>query len=587
MTPDAWITLGVIAVALFLLVTERTIPALVVLGADVALLLAGVVDHEGALSGFSNPAPFTVASLYVVARGVEKTGGVQALLQRFLGPALGLRSALVRLLLPVAAFSGLLNNTPIVATMVPQVSAWATRHGKSASELLMPLSFAAILGGLLTLIGTSTTIVINGLMVEAGMEPMGFFEIGRVGLPVAVAGLAYLIVASPALLPDRSSSREQFEERVREFAVQMVVEPGGALDGATVEAAGLRALERVFLVEVRRDEEVVAPAAPTTVLHGGDILVFAGQVDHVLDLEMKPGLVSAERPHAVDFHDAGHTYFEAVIGETSPLAGSTLKEMGFRRSYQAAVLAIHRAGAPVPGKLGRVTLRPGDTLLLLSDLEFKGRWAHRSDFLLISSLDRLAPANPRQAAAVTAVLLGVVGVVVTGLLPILQASMAAAILLLVLRILTPFEARRAVDLNVVVLIAASFGLGAAVQESGLAEVLAGGIMDFFGAFGTRAVILGVALTALVLTEVITNNAAAILVFPVAVATAEVQGMDPRVLALTVAVAASASFLTPLGYQTNTMVYGAAGYRFSDFGRLGGVLTLIVLVVLVAAAPVLW
>lgn len=582
---DAWITLATLAAALGLLVTDRLAPSLVVFGADVFLLLTGVIDAGAALEGFSNPAPFTVAALFVMARAVEKTGAIQPVISSALGTGRSPRRSLARLLLPVATSSAFLNNTPIVAMTTAQVASWAESRGRSASDYLMPLSFAAILGGATTLIGTSTTLLVSGLMEAHDMAPMGMFEITRLGLPVAVVGLAYLVLFSHDMLPRRAAAFREMEEKTRDFIVQMEVRPGGSLDGVTVEAGGLRHLERVFLTEVQRTEgDVVAPARPETRLHGGDVLVFAGEADHVVDLQAHAGLMSSEREHVTFFQDAGHTYYEAVVGAGSPLAGRTLREVDFRKRFDAAVLAIHRAGAPVRAKLGTVELRPGDTLLVLSDADFGDRWRDRSDFILISRRGEVAPPASRQGILVLATLLAVVGTAAAGVLPILHGSLAAALLLLTWGVLTPGEARRAVDLNVVGLIAAAFGLAAAVEQSGLAAAIVGTMMSVAGGLGPWAVLLGLLLATLLLTELITNSAAAVLVFPVAMTAAAAEGIDPRPVALAVAVAASASFLTPIGYQTNTMVYGPGGYRFGDYVRLGAPLTILVVVVLMALHP---
>ncbi len=585
MSAGAWLTLATLAVAVGLLVRDRVAPAVVILGADVALLLLGVIDAPAALGGFSNPAPFTVAALFIVARAVEKTGALQPLVRGLMGD--GGRRGLGRLLLPVAGASAFLNNTPIVAMVAPQVRAWAERTGQAPSRYLMPLSFAAILGGVVTVVGTSTNVVVSGLMSAEGMAPMGVFEIARLGLPVALLGIAYLVVFSHRVLPDRRAATRDFEANRREFVVNMRVQRAGPLDGRTVEDAGLRSLHGVFLAEVRRRDEVVAPAAPDTLLRGGDELVFVGRADDVLDLENRPGLVSAERRHAEAFHDAGHTYFEAVVGAGSPLVGKTLLEADFRRTYQAAVMAIHRSGEAVRAKLGSVSLRHGDTLLLLADDRFRERWRDRSDFLLVSHFGGLAPANRRQAWSAALVLVGVVVAAATGLLSVLEASVVGAFATVLLGILSPVEARRAVDLDVVVLIAASFGLAAAMRSSGLAATLAQGIVASFGALGPTGAVAGVVLATVVVTELVTNNAAAVLLFPVAMATADTFGADPRPYAFAVAIAASASFLTPIGYQTNTMVFSLGGYRFTDYLRLGLPLTLLVILALTVGTPLAW
>lgn len=586
MSFDAWLTLAVVATVLALLVSERVAPALAVLGGNVALLVLGVLTPEQSLAGFANPAPFTVAALYVVARAVDKTGAIQPLLSRTLGGVRTTRLALARLLLPVASTSAFLNNTPIVATVAPQVAAWAQRIGQSPSLYLMPLSFATILGGVVTAIGTSTNLVGSGLMEAQGMEPMGMFEISLIGGGVALIGLLYLVFASPSLLPPRVAPRDTLESAAREFVVEMEVVQDGALDGVEVEAGGLRSLEGVFLAEVRRGHEVIAPARPDMVLRGRDVLVFVGRADHALDLTNKPGLRSAEHKHAEAFHAAGHTYFDVVIGPSSPLVGSTLRDSEFRSRYQAAVLGIHRSGAPIRAKLGAVPLHVGDMLLVLADEGFRERWRDRSDFLLIAHRGGLAPTSTTQAWLVAAVL----GIVVVGnaisLFPILQATLVGALVLVATRVLTAGEARRAVDLDVIILIAASFGLGTALEVTGLAESASGAIAAPFEGMGPTGALLGVVLAAVMLTELITNNAALVLVFPIAMATAATHGLDPRAVALIVTVAASASFLTPIGYQTNTMVYGPGGYRFGDYIRLGLPLTILVVAVLVLGYPLL-
>jgi di/tricarboxylate transporter len=585
MSLDALVTLGVLSATLALLVRDAAAPSVIMMGASVLLMVARVITPEQALAGFSNPAPFAVAALYVLARGVEKTGGIQPLLRSALGRARTRGGALAGLVFPVGAASSLLNNTPIVAMIAPQVSAWARSTGQAPSRYLMPLSFAAILGGVTTAIGTSTNLVAGGLMEAHGGPAMTMFEISRLGLPVAVLGIAFLVIAAPRLLPDRVSIGHDPGDLTREYVIEMEVVPAGSLDGVSVVAGGLRDLAGVFLAEVARRDEVVAPAAPTTVLHGGDRLRFVGRSDDVLDLRNHPGLRSGHHEHSSTFHAAGHTHFEVVIGATSPLVGATLREIDFRNRYQAAVLAIHRAGAPVLAKLGTIRLHVGDTLLLLTDRGFRERWRDRPDFLLIAGVGGLAPTSSRQAWLVFLVLGGVVAGNAAGLFPILHGSLAGAFLLVLGRVLTAGEARQAVDLDVIILIAASFGLGSALETSGLAGSAAGAIVAGFSGLGPRGVLFGILLATVVLTEMVTNNAAMVLIYPIAMAVSVTYGLDPREVGLAVAVAASASFLTPIGYQTNTMVYGPGAYRFGDYARLGLPLTFLVVGLLVSMARV--
>ena len=587
MSWEAWFTLAVVLGALYTLARDVYSPSLTILTATIILLTAGIISPAQAFSGFSNAAPITVAALYILAGAVERTGALQPLLRVTVGGGGRIQARLARLLFPTAAFSAFLNNTPIVATLAPQVASWAERKGESPSTFLMPLSFATILGGVVTLIGTSTNVVVSGLLEESGRPGFGMFELTPMGLPVALIGVGFLALFSHRLLPERKGATRLARENMREFVVNMDVVRGGPLDGVTVEKAGLRNLAGVYLVEIDRAGTVIAPVAPDTQLTGGDRLTFAGRADLVVDLQRSRGLVSSEQPHLMEFDQPGHTFFEAVVGEASPLVGHTLKESNFRSQYQAAVVAVHRAGKRLETKLGEARLKVGDTLLLLTDPGFGTRWRDRNDFLLVSRFGGVPPAASKKAWIVGLITVFIVFCAGTGIVPILQASLVAAMLLIAFRVMTAAEARAAVDLDVIIVIAASFGLGAAMEETGLAAIVANTLTGLFAGFGPFGVLLGVVLTTITVTELITNNAAAVLVFPIAMASAQQVGGDPRVFALAVAVSASASFLTPIGYQTNTMVYGMGGYRFGDYARLGFPLTIAVIVAIMLSAIYLY
>ena len=584
---ESWLTLVVLGGMIATLARDVVAPSVAVIGAVVILLVADVITPAQAFGGFSNPAPITVAALYVVSRAVQKTRALQPFVATTLGASENQRWTLARLLTPTAAASAFLNNTPIVAMLVPQVTGWAEQSGRSPSRFLMPLSFAAILGGMVTLIGTSTNLVVSGLLTEAGEAPLGMFELTPVGLPIAVLGISSLLLLSPWLLPDRRPARADLSEGYREFVVRMTVLSGGPLDGRTVEGGHLRHLQGVFLVELERENEVIAPVAPDTVLRGGDRLTFVGRADVVVDVHSMSGLVSSEHEHVAEFDTTRHTFFEVVLGPTSPLVGQTLKEAGFRSRYQAAVVAIHRAGRRVHAKLGGVQLKVGDTLLVLSDPDFETRWRERGVFLLVSRLGGVTSAATKKAPVVGIVVAAIVVSASVGVLPVLHAALIGAFALVIVGVLTPGEARSAVDLDVILVIAGAFGLGAALQVSGLAELAAQFLLTAFGGWGAKGALFGVVLTTVALIGIITNNAAAVLVFPIAMSTAADLGLDQRPFAIAVALAASASFLTPVAYQTNIMVYGPGGYRFADYTRLGLPLTVIVIAVTIILVPALW
>jgi di/tricarboxylate transporter len=581
---QAWLTLAVVAGMLFVMARGLAHPAVAIVTAVIALLVAGVVDERAAFSGFANPAPITVAALYVLARAVEDTGALRPLVRAALGGGWGPRASLLRLCLPSAAASAFLNNTPIVAMLISPVSEWAESRNVPPSRYLMPLSFAVILGGVVTTIGTSTNLLVSGLLQQSGRPPFGLFEITHVGLPLALVGVLVVSLLAPLVLPERQSPRRGLAAAQRDFVARMIVEPGGPLAGRSVESVGLRHLEGVFLVEIERQGEPIAPVAPTTLLHGGDHLLFVGQARVVADLHTLPGLTSAESPHFESLDLPERHLVEAVVGAGSPLLGRTPKESGFRGRYQAAIVGLHREGQPVVAKLGEVRLRLGDTLLLLTDAAFRQRWRDRPDFLVITPLDgAAAPIATGQALWAGAVGLGVVVAAGSGLLPILHASLIGAVLLVATRTVSTQAARDAIEIEVLIVIAASFGLGAAIERSGLAAALGGAIVEGFGALGWRWVLLGVVLATVLLDEFITNNASAALMFPIAMAAAQQVGAEPRTFAVAVAVAASLSFLTPIGYQTNTMVYGPAGYRFGDYWRLGAPLTIASILTVVLTA----
>ncbi len=576
MNADSLIFIAVLVAMFGALVSRRVSPAVGVVGALMALFLVGVVDSKQALQGFSNPAPVTIACMYVVAGAIDRTGALNPIVRSLTG-ARSAASGLVRVIGVSAGISSIVANTPVVAMLINPVVSWSGRQGQSPSKALIPLSYATLFGGMITLIGTSTNLVGSGVVTSLGGEPFSMLEPAKLGLPIAVLGVIMVLVLGPRVLPDRGGTIDT--DVARPFTVTLVVEPGGALDGSTIQSGGLRNLPGVFLIGVERDGELTAPVHPEHLLRGDDQLTFAGQVDQVVELERTPGLALDEHKHLMALEDGEHAWFEAVVGASSAMVGSTIKAVGFRGRYQAAVVALHRSGAAVEGRLGDVRLQVGDSLLLVADSQFRSRWRNRSDFLLIARRNEPPPTASKRAPLALVVMASVAVLPLIGALDVLRAAVLGAAATVVFGLLTPRQARDSVDLSVVVLIAAAIGIGAAAESTGIAATIADGLVASLGWGGSWGIAFAVVLAALVLTELVTNAAAVAIVVPIAIQVALETDADPRLFALGATLAASASFLTPIGYQTNTMVYGPGRYRFTDYLRLGIPLTAMILVLL--------
>ena len=587
MTWEAWLAIGVVALVVGLLALTRLAADVVLVAGVTLLLLTGVLSPAQALSGLSNEGMATVAVLYVVAAGLRETGAIAWLVQGVLGRPRNLSHAQLRLMAPVVAVSSFLNNTPVVAMFLPAVIDWARQNRLPVSKLLIPLSYAAILGGTCTLIGTSTNLVVNGLMTgQAGLPGLGMFDITWVGVPAALAGMTYLVFLGRWLLPDRRPVMSDLDDP-RRYTVEMLVEPGSPLVGKSIEEAGLRHLPGMYLVEVERDGEVLPAIGPHQRLRGQDRLVFAGVVESVVDLQRFRGLVPAsDQVFKLGVPRPERCLTEAVVSDSCPLVGKSIREGRFRNVYNAAVIAVARNGERVGGKIGDIVLRPGDTLLLEADPGFADRQHNSRDFFLVSRLPNSRPLREDRALVAVAILAGMVLAASFEWLSMLQAAMLAAGLMLATRCINAAGAREAVDWEVLITIAASFGLGHALETTGAARFIAENLIQI--AQGHPWVTLAVVyLVTMFFTELITNNAAAVLVFPIALSTSQTLGVSFTPFAIAIMMAASASFSTPIGYQTNLMVYGPGGYRFTDYFKVGIPLNLMLAAVTIALVPLIW
>lgn len=564
---QGWFALSLAGVALLLMSVGRFGPHLVMLGVLIVLSASGIVTADQALAGFSNTGLITVVAMFVVAAGIHHSGGVDLVVNHLLRSPRTVRSAQARIAFPVALLSGFLNNTPVVATMIPAVHAWSRKIGISPSKLMIPLSYSAILGGTLTLIGTSTNLVVNGqyqqLTGEAGFS---IFSITAVGLPVAVIGVAVMLLVLPRALPDRKD--QQKFGSMREFTLEVAVAFDGPLVGKSVGEAGLRELERLYLVEIERDGSVVTAVPSEERLRGGDRLVFAGDTQAISDLLRINGIVPSvhDDEPSLSKDRAERRLVEAALSPRSEVLGLTIRDARFRDRYGAVVLAVARGGERVSGNLGNIRLKTGDVLLLEARPAFVSRQRYAKDFLLINDLETETPRHDR-AYLSWGILLVLVGAAAFGVLSMLNAALMGAALMVLSGCCSVGQAQKAVDVPVMLTIAASFALGAALQGTGAAAFVAEGILNVSSGHPLLTVLL-VYFSVSVLTEVITNNAAAVLVLPIVLSMTASLGIASEPYVIAVMMAASASFATPLGYQTNMMVFGPGGYRFMDFVKVG-------------------
>ncbi|MDT8301737.1 MAG: SLC13 family permease, partial [Sedimentisphaerales bacterium] len=573
-------------------------PDALLLGALVLVSIAGIISPEEALAGFSNAGMLTVGALYVVAAALRETGTLDVAGSWILGNAKSERGALVRMAGSVTAMSAFLNNTPIVAMFIPIVTGWCKKHRIAPSRLLLPLSYLSIIGGTCTLIGTSTNLVVNGLMEETSrsnpelsqaLHPMGFFELGYVGLPCAIVGIIYLLVIGRRLLPNRKDLIEKFTESSREYLVNMRVQPNCRLVGQMVQEAGLRRLPGLFLVEVTRDDLSISPVLPDFVLKSNDILTFTGVVSTIVDLEKIQGLVPVAdegyETHAAKRRE--RILCEVVVSKTCPSIGKSIRDADFRALYNAAVVAVHRGGTQLTGKVGDIVLRAGDTLLLQAGAHFIRAHRNNSHFLLVGGIDNSRPLRHEKAVWSLVLLVVLIILMVSGVIKIVLAAFLVAGLMILMRCISVSDARQSIDWQTLLTIAAAFGLSKALVNSGFVASVAGFFVNIAGQWGPYGVLACVYLMTSLFTEAVTNNAAAALIFPFAVALAGQAGVNPRPFIMAVTFAASASFMTPLGYQTNLMVFGPGGYRFTDFVRVGLPLNLLLLICATILIPLVW
>jgi len=579
----------VITVLIFLVIAlykEFIGTALSFIIAVIVLGVSHVLTPSEILGGFANEQIAVILMLLLLGDVYRQTSVLDIFFDWIFKSAKSERNFMTRMMLVVAPLSGFLNNTPLVALLIPYVHSWSKRNKKKVSKLLMPLSFAAILGGCATLIGTSTNLIVNGLVTDqiahssvtdklivAGLKPLGIFDFAAVGIPMIIIGIIYMLTLGRKLLPDRKDIIEKFSNNEKKYIVEARISKGSDIIGKSIKEANLRNLDGLFLSDVIRKDIVITSAPNDTILQEEDILLFTGNTDSVLQLvDSKPGF---EIPSVGMFARKKNTeVLEIVVSHNSSFIRKTLKELNFRAKYDGTAIAIHRNGKTLSGKLGLVRLEPGDSILLLTGTYFPERMANSQDFYLISRLKEIQRIGTGKTIFLVAGTIAVILFSILGYIKLFNGLMVLLTGIVLLKIARPKQLAKSIDYELAIIIALSLALGTAMMKTGVADFFASGILSVFRPFGNVGILAGIYVITSILAAFVTNKAAVAVVFPVALSLAIELGSQPLPFILVVAFAAAANFMTPIGYQTNLMIYGPGGYRFRDFLRVGTPLTFI-------------
>ncbi|GJQ64620.1 MAG: sodium:sulfate symporter [Melioribacteraceae bacterium] len=568
---DFWFTLALFLILTLVLVKEWVFPEIALFSVLMLLVVGKVITVEEALSGFANEAMLIIGLLFVIAGSFKSTGILDKIADLiFTEKKVKYPSTLVKLLFPLAGLSAFLNNTPIVAMIIPVVKKWAEKNEVSVSKFLIPISYATIFGGMCTLIGTSTNLIIHGLMIENGIPGFSFFELSIVGIPLTIVGIGYLILFGEKLLPDSKLTKAQIGESTREFVIELKVTDQFAGIGKSVEDAGLRHLTGLYLFQIERNGEILTPVGPDETIFLEDRLFFTGLPKTIIELQKTKGLELLKHSHFdLKYYDSDKIKsYEVVVSPGSKFLGKNPRELKFREKYGAVILAIHRNGERIKKKIGDIRLKAGDTLLLLAGKDFKSQWYNSEQFSLVSVTEQV-PSKPRWHGYFSVLVFITLLVLATlGIIPLVSAVGISAVLLILTRSITGNNIIYSIDFKVLIVIASSFGIAIAMEKSGVGDFFANMIINFAGNFGTLAVMVSLFVLTVLYTNFITNNTAAVMMFPIAYSLSVKMGIGIHPLAVLIAIGASNSFATPISYQTNLMVYGPGGYRFKDYFRIG-------------------
>ncbi len=550
-------------------------PVMVFVIAITILMATKIITAKEALSGFANEQIAVIFLLLIISDVIKRSAALDYSIYRLLRPGLSYRAFLLRMSGAVASVSAFVNNTPLVALMMPYVYDWAKRKKISPSKVLMPLSMAAIIGGTVTVIGTSTNLVVSGLAVDAGLDPLPMFSFTPIGFPIMILIVLYITLFSSKLLPNRSDALTEFKEHTREYLIETRVPASSIYVGKSLDDNKLRQLRGLYVVEIIRAGKTIVPVSPKEIIQPDDILIFAGETDTVIDLlNNQKDLVPADY---TDYPSTGKVeIIETIISPNSSLINKKINTTNFREMYDAGIIAVNRHGEKVSGKVGEISLQNGDLLLVAAGKEFRKRADQNRDLVLVSKRREI---NHGDKSMVRWLLLAILGAFVLEACDIMNLFMSLFLItgaIALIGAITVDDIKKSLDLELMVMLALAIGVGKSISNSGADVFFAKEVISLTSKLGdSLGIILGLYLVTNILTMFVTNAAAVAITFPIAVASGKQLGLhDMTPLLLTIAFASSADFLTPFGYQTNLMVFGPGGYKFSDYIRYGLIPTLI-------------
>ncbi|QNR24735.1 SLC13 family permease [Croceimicrobium hydrocarbonivorans] len=566
-------SLIIIGLLVLVLITDRFKTSLVFLFGGAALMISGAISAPDFLEGLSNPSIIKIFLLIIITAGINESFDLIGGLNRIFKGVKTPQGFIVRMGSSVAILSAFMNNTPVVSVMIPFVHQWGKSNRISPSKLLIPLSFAAIMGGVITLIGTSTNLLLNGLIQDAGLQPLSFFDFTLPGIGITVLGILAMAILAPKLLGDKEDLVSEIKDNRREYLIELRLIENSQYTGQSVEAVGLRNLEGFFLTQIIRENREIAPVPPSEILRQDDVLLFAGDTGQINNLVNRfPGLELAKTN---EFQLIENTsYVEAIVAQNSQMDRRNAKEMGFRQRYDAAIIGIHRRGEKLSGKIGSIDLHVGDVLLMVAGPRFIERSSNTGDLIILEEHHKIAEKsnNSKWAFGIgtaLSILLSSFGVL---------SFLEALLLILALQVATKMVnldlINRVLSLDLLIILMVSLALGDSLISSGGAQILTDHLFSGANHWDHFTLITIVFITTWLLTSFITNVAAVSIMFPIAYSLAMSSGISYEALFLSTAFGASCSFITPFAYQTNLMVMELGKYRFRDFFRIGSIISLI-------------